>query len=636
MTRIRTAAFTLSTAVWTLALALPAHAAAANPAGGAPLGDVMLATVGAMVLTALVLGIGSAHRSGRIEVLARAAAWSERKTGLPGWSALPGAISLVALFVALLGMYWDISLHIDQGRDPGPLANPAHFLILGGLFGVFVAGFFSVVLPRERPGRSAVRITRDWYAPVGGLLLLSCAAFSLAGFPLDDAWHRLFGQDVTLWGPTHLMLFGGAALTLIGRSVLLVEGARAARDAAGGTHGVAAALVRFQRASLAGAFLIGLSTFQGEFDFGVPQFSLLFQPTLIVLGAAIALVAARVWAGRGGALIAAGIFIAMRGIVSLLVGPVFGETTPHFPLYIAEAGLVELVALRGLAQRPIAFGAAAGALVGTVGLAAEWGWSHVWMPLPWPDSLVGEAAVTGIIVGVAGGVVGGLIGAALASDRLPRPRRAGLALAAASIAIAAVVGYGLDTSTSHGQRAHVTLTEAGNGAGREVSARIAFEPRDAANDAEWLTVTAWQGGGFVLDRLDRVGDGVYRTTKPIPVHGDWKALLRLHRGNSLQALPIYLPDDPAIPARGVPASHSFTREFISDKKVLQREAKDTAGGLTAIGYLAVLGFALGLLALLGWGLRRIALDGQAGWRTPAAPSGRRRERPRDLAQALGR
>ena len=59
------------------------------------------------------------------------------------------------------------------------------------------------------------------------MLICACGAFSLIGFPLDDIWHRLFGQDVTLWGPTHLMLIGGAAMTLIGIAVLLVEGMRA-------------------------------------------------------------------------------------------------------------------------------------------------------------------------------------------------------------------------------------------------------------------------------------------------------------------------------------------------------------------------------------------------------------------------
>ena len=84
-----------------------------------------------------------------------------------------------------------------------------------------------MVLPLERPGPSAIRITGDWYAPLGGVLIAACGAFSLIGFPLDDVWHRIFGQDVTLWGPTHLMLIGGAAMTLIGAAVLLREGQRA-------------------------------------------------------------------------------------------------------------------------------------------------------------------------------------------------------------------------------------------------------------------------------------------------------------------------------------------------------------------------------------------------------------------------
>jgi uncharacterized protein YndB with AHSA1/START domain len=601
-------------------IAAPPAWAAGEPAGGAPLGDVALATGGAIVLSVLLLAVGLAHRSGRIRVLERAGAWCERRWGLPGWASLPGEISSVALLVALLGMYWDISLHIGQGRDPGPLANPAHYLILAGLFGVFLAGFVSIVLPRERPGKSAVTIDRSWAAPVGGVLLFACAAFSLLGFPLDDAWHRLFGQDVTLWGPTHLMLFGGAAMTLIGRSVLLVEGARVARDAreriGAGLQGPGPGLVRFQRATLAGAFLIGLSTFQGEFDFGVPQFRFEFEPVLIAVAASVALVSARIWAGRGGALIAVGLFIAIRGFVSLLVGPVFGETLPHFPLYLAEATLVELVALRVSSERPLVFGAACGALIGTVGVAAEWGWSHVWMPLPWPSSMLPEAFALGLAAALAGGLVGALIGSALASDHVRLPRRGGLALAAAAVTIAAIVGYGLHTSPSPGESAHVTLTDVRGGAERSVSARVVLSPRDAADDAQWLSMTAWQGGGLVLDRLERVDRGVYRTTEPIPVHGNWKALLRLHHGDSLQAVPIYLPRDPAIPAREVPAPTSFTREFVPDKQILQREAKSSPGALSLLASSGVLAIALALLALMAWGLRRLALDGRAHSRTP--------------------
>ena len=127
------------------------------------------------------------HRSGRVTVLGRLADFSERVGRVPGWSALPASIATALADLALFGMYWDISLHIDDGRDAGPLANPAHYLILAGLFGIFIAGFLAMVLPRERPGRVAIRLGRDWYAPLGGVLICACGAFSLIGFPLDDS-----------------------------------------------------------------------------------------------------------------------------------------------------------------------------------------------------------------------------------------------------------------------------------------------------------------------------------------------------------------------------------------------------------------------------------------------------------------
>ena len=73
-----------------------------------------------------------------------------------------------------------------------------------------------MVLPKDKPSASAVRVAPGWHAPLGGVLICACGAFALLGFPLDDFWHRLFGQDVTLWGPTHLMLIGGASMTLLG------------------------------------------------------------------------------------------------------------------------------------------------------------------------------------------------------------------------------------------------------------------------------------------------------------------------------------------------------------------------------------------------------------------------------------
>ena len=104
------------------------------------------ASAAAMLATGALLYLGWAHRTGRTTCCAGVAALAARDTGFEPWAALPSLIAAGSLLVALVGMYWDISLHIDHGRDAGPLANPAHYLILAGLFGIFVAG-----LPRDRP-----------------------------------------------------------------------------------------------------------------------------------------------------------------------------------------------------------------------------------------------------------------------------------------------------------------------------------------------------------------------------------------------------------------------------------------------------------------------------------------------------
>src|SRR4051812_35859782 len=224
------------------------------PAGGAALGEIFLATLGATLITAALFTLGWAHHTGRTTLLRRPAEATARATGLPVWAALPTQIASLSLLVALFGMYWDISLHIDVGRDPGPLANPAHYFILGGLFGLFTAGFLAIVLPEGKPSRAAVRIAGDWYAPIGGVALAACGAFSLFGFPLDDIWHRLFGQDVTLWGPTHLMLIGGAGLALIGHTMLMVEGRT---EAPSGAHarGFLGLLAKTRYMAVAGGLL---------------------------------------------------------------------------------------------------------------------------------------------------------------------------------------------------------------------------------------------------------------------------------------------------------------------------------------------------------------------------------------------
>jgi hypothetical protein len=339
-----------------------------------------------------------------------------------------------------------------------------------------------------------------------------------------------------------------------------------------------------------------------------------------MLAAGIGLVAARVYLGRGGALLAALGFIAIRGFIAVMVGGVWDQTLPHFPLYLVEAALVELVFLRAAGRSPVATGALAGVLIGTIGLAAEWGWSHVWMPIPWPAALLPEAATAGLVTAIAGGAVGGFIGAALTGS-LPRPalpapparlgsvdRRAALL---GAVLLVAVLAWNVPLAENGPRSATIALRDVQPGPDRTVAADIRIDPPGAVgDDPEFLNVTAWQGGGSVLDPLERTGPGTYRTTEPIPVYGGWKATLRLQQGSSLVAVPIFQPLDRAIPAPETPASARFTRGFMPDIAVLQRERKlDVAPALSTVAYLTVLAIALSLFALIAWSLLRMDAGG---------------------------
>jgi hypothetical protein len=576
-----------------------------SPAGGAATSQVVIATAMAMVITCVMAIPLSRHVSGRGRLLARLAEGSSKAAQLPGWAALPGDLLGGALLVAVFGMYWDISLHIDKGRDAGPLANPAHYFILVGLFGVFFAGMVAIVLARDERTPSSVRLPNGWHAPAGGLVIAFFGGLALLAFPLDDTWHRLFGQDVTLWGPTHLILIGAASFATLGSWILTTEGRRQSGPLGGGRS---ALLAKIGDLTIPGSLLIGLSTFQAEYDFGVPQFRLVLAPVLIVLAAGIALVAARVRGGRGAAFVAVGLFLAIRGLIAVLVGPVAGETTTHFPLYIAEAAVVELIALRVDPRRVLRFGAVAGLGIGTVGLAAEWGWAHLWAPIAWPSSMFAATATLALPVAVGAGIIGGFAGGALRVVPGPRSRPAAAPALGAAAVIVAVMAWGVHMPAPEAApAASVALTPAHPIHGeRAANLRVELHPADAARGAAVLDAHSWQGGGFVIADLRRTGPGRYETTHPVPVAGDWKTTVEMERDRAILVLPVYLPRDTGIPAAEVPATARFTRSFVPGEKVFLREKKkDVPTGLLAAGYGVVGCVWLAMLAALGLALVRL-------------------------------
>ncbi len=577
--------------------------------GGAALGEVIGMSVVGLIVGVILLWIGYLHRARKITWLNSLGEWSERKFKRPAWVALPIALFITTIISALFGFIWDVSLHIGKGRDPGPLANPAHYFILFGLFILFIAGCLACILPYDKPGPYAVRITRNWYAPVGGILMAICGLYALTGFPLDDIWHRIFGQDVTLWGPTHLMMIGGAGFSTLSALFLEHEGRKAVgqeapKDGAG---------LKFVQYLAFGGVVIGMSVFQIEFDFGVPQFRQVFEPMLIAAAGAFGLVAARIMMGRGAAIIAALLALALRGGMALLVGPVLGAPINWFALYLGAAVVVELIALTPLLKRPIIFGLVSGLGVATVGLWLESLWINAVYTYPWPSSMWPEALMMAVPVAVLTGACGAMAGMVVTDQRLPR-RGIGIGLVVLTVlAIGGATANGLRYEVPESANATITLTDVPVHDGqRFATADVQITPANLiSDDPNWVSVLAWQGGlandrGIFTDHLEKVGPGHYRSTKPMPVSGEWKTLLRVQDGTLFTAVPIFLAGDPGIGAPEVPAEATMTRPFVSEITILQRErSPDTPQALWLIGCLVVLVCTLGLIGALAWGAGRI-------------------------------
>jgi hypothetical protein len=439
--------------------------------------------------------------------------------------------------------------------------------------------------------------------------MAGCGLYALIGFPLDDVWHRIFGQDVTLWGPTHLMMIGGAGFSTLTALFLEHEGRRAVGDDAP-KDGPG---LKFIQYLAFGGLVIGMSVFQIEFDFGVMQFRQVFEPMLIAAAGALGLVAARIMLGRGAAIVAAVLAIALRGLVALIVGPVLGAPINWFALYLGPALVVEVLALTPLIRRPLAFGMLSGLGVATVGLWLESLWIDAVYDYPWPASLWPEALAMAVPVAVLVGACGAMVGMVLTNQQLPR-RAVGIGLVVLTVvAIGGAAANGLRYEVPQGATATIAMTDAPPiGNQRMATADIRINPPNlVSDDPNWVSVLGWQGGlanqrGIFVDHLEKVGPGHYRSTAPMPVSGQWKTLLRVHDGRTMTAVPIYLHGDPGIGAEEVPAEGSMTRPFVSEVTILQRERNpETPQVLWLIGCLVVLGCTLVLVAGLSWGAGRL-------------------------------
>ena len=134
-------------------------------------------------------------------------------------------VLIAAKLLAGWGVGWDIRWHVLIGRDSFWIAP--HVMTYAGV-GVLALVSFAVLLAdtwrarRRSADADTVRLaglvgTRGWHLAWWGMALVILAA------PIDDLWHRLFGIDVTLWSPPHLLGLIGSQINSLGMLLIALE-----------------------------------------------------------------------------------------------------------------------------------------------------------------------------------------------------------------------------------------------------------------------------------------------------------------------------------------------------------------------------------------------------------------------------
>ena len=132
---------------------------------------------------------------------------------------------LAAKLVGGWGVGWDIRWHLLIGRDSFWIAPHVIAYAAVSATAMISLGVLALETWRTRrgtPPADAVSMvglsgTRGFHLAWWGISIASLAA------PIDDLWHRLFGIDVTLWSPPHLLALVGSQVSNLGIVLIALE-----------------------------------------------------------------------------------------------------------------------------------------------------------------------------------------------------------------------------------------------------------------------------------------------------------------------------------------------------------------------------------------------------------------------------
>jgi len=128
---------------------------------------------------------------------------------------------LLSKLIAGWGVQWDIQWHVLIGRDSFWI--PPHVMTYAGVTLAVLVSFgvlgWETLVGSDGRGQRVLGLT----ATRGFLLAAAGIGLTVVAAPIDDLWHRMFGLDVTLWSPPHLLGIVGAAINSLACFVIASE-----------------------------------------------------------------------------------------------------------------------------------------------------------------------------------------------------------------------------------------------------------------------------------------------------------------------------------------------------------------------------------------------------------------------------
>ncbi len=146
-----------------------------------------------------------------------------------------GCTILCGTMTFLLGVSWDIQWHFLIGRDRTLI--PPHIMMLSGLTLSALAALAAVLIETTWTHRDPTLAQNNtsfagiFRSSFGSYIAGYAALLAALAFPLDQYWHTLYGIDLAVWAPFHIMIIGSAGFIPFGAAYMLIATAQSASQA---------------------------------------------------------------------------------------------------------------------------------------------------------------------------------------------------------------------------------------------------------------------------------------------------------------------------------------------------------------------------------------------------------------------